>query len=463
MAQNRLPFEIDVEIERGVLTAHAGVPMLIELFQASGAAAVVEERVSTKSRKRGLSAAQMLESLFALWAAGGERAEDLDRLREDAGLAVLLGHGLPAAQTARDFLEQFDADGLPLLQAGPKAQVPAESANLQGLAAANRAILAELQRRRPQRVATLDVDATVIPCTKRAAKPTYDGQRGYQPVVALWAEQDAVLAEEFRDGNVPAGSGNRRVVEAAVAALPPGVERMLLRGDSALYEHELLRWLEARGIGYGISADMSRELRAAISALPEAAWGFESEDGEVVRHWAEVTFVPDDHLFRRDRPPPPRYLALRISKKQGRLFADGAEVKHFAIVTNLPDPEGGSGLDLIRWQRGKAGTIEHVHDVLTNDLAAAALPSQKFGANAAWLRANAMLYNLMTLFKVIGLPEDLRAARPKRLRFLVLNIVGKVVRHARQLLLRCTCAFARLLLDRFRVALHALLPALAGE
>ncbi len=37
MTGNRMPFEIDVEIERGVLTGHGGIAMLIELFQATGA------------------------------------------------------------------------------------------------------------------------------------------------------------------------------------------------------------------------------------------------------------------------------------------------------------------------------------------------------------------------------------------------------------------------------------------
>jgi hypothetical protein len=96
-----------------------------------------------------------------------------------------------------------------------------------------------------------------------------------------------------------------------------------------------------------------------------------------------VPYVPSDGVSTKDRPAPPRYLALRIEKKQERLFADGGDVKHFAIVTNRPDPEGGCGLDLIHWQRGKAGTVEHTHHVLTNELAARALPSQKFGANAA--------------------------------------------------------------------------------
>ena len=56
------------------------------------------------------------------------------------------------------------------------------------------------------RTATLDVDATLIRGDKRAAKRPYDGNRGYQPVLALWAEQAGILADEFRDGkSLPSG------------------------------------------------------------------------------------------------------------------------------------------------------------------------------------------------------------------------------------------------------------------
>jgi len=44
-------------------------------------------------------------------------------------------------------------------------------------------------------------------------------------VLAPWAAQDVILADEFRDGNVPARSGNCRVVNAP-AALPRGVDKM---------------------------------------------------------------------------------------------------------------------------------------------------------------------------------------------------------------------------------------------
>jgi hypothetical protein len=452
MTQTRLPFELDQGAETAALTAHAGVPLVIEAFRTSGAAALVDASVVIKRRKRGLTPSQLVEGLFSLWAAGGERCEDLASLREDTALALLLGHGLPAPQTTRDFLDAFEEEVPPLWQ-GERCHVQGEGERLQGLAKASRRLIGFLQERRPQAVATIDIDATILDSQKRAARWTYDGRTGFQPVVALWAEQDVVLADEFRDGNVPAGTGNRRVIEQALAALPPGVDKVRLRGDSALYEQPLLRWLEARGVGYAISADMSREFAAAIRELPESVWQIEREDSDVVRDWAEVPYVPSDGVAAKGRPAPPRYLALRITKKQGRLFADGGDVKHFAIVTNRPDPEGGSGLDLIHWQRGKAGTVEHTHHVLTNELAAEALPSQKFGANAAWFRLNAMLYNLLSAFKRIALPEELHSARPKRLRFLLLNGIGKVVRHARETVLRLVGEARRRLADAARLAL----------
>ena len=448
----RLPFELDQRAETGFITAHGGVPLLIEAFRTSGAAAMLDTSVVIKRRKRGLTPSQLVEGLFSLWAAGGERCEDLAQLREDAALALLLGHGLPAPQTARDFLDAFDEAAPPLWQ-GERCQVQGEGERLQGLAKANRRLIGFLHERRPLAVATIDVDATILESQKRSALATSDGRTGYQPVVALWAEQDVILADEFRDGNVPAGSGNRRVVEQALAALPGGVDAIRLRGDSALYEQALLRWLEAKGIGYAISADMSRELAAALRALPEGAWHIEGEDGDALRHWAEVAYVPSDGVFAKDRPAPPRYLALRITKKQGRLFADGAEVKHFAIVTNRPDPDGGNGLDLIRWHRAKAGTVEHTHHVLTNELAAEALPSQRFGADAAWFRLNVLLYNLLSAFKRVALPAELHSARPKRLRFVLFNGVGRVVRHARETVLRLVGAARRRLADAARLAL----------
>ena len=138
--------------------------------------------------------------------------------------------------------------------AGRQGQRPDETAPLLGLAKANAELVLDLQCRRPVKTATLDIDATVIPCDKRAAKRVYDGNRGYQPVLALWAEQDVILADEFRDGNVPAGCGNRRVVEKALAALPGGIEQDL----SARRQRALRARADGAGSTSGRSATRSR-------------------------------------------------------------------------------------------------------------------------------------------------------------------------------------------------------------
>ncbi|MDH4083538.1 MAG: transposase [Nitrospira sp.] len=103
--------------------------------------------------------------------------------------------------------------------------------------------------------------------------------------------------------------------------------------------------------------------------------------------------------------------------------------------------------------------MEHTHHVFKNELAAAALPSGKFGANAAWFRLNILTDNLLSALKRLALPGDVSDARPKRLRFLVFNTVGKVVHHARQTLLRLTTAAQQALLALARSKIVALSPA----
>jgi hypothetical protein len=451
----RLPFEIDDTVDPSLVTSRAGVPLAIELFRQLGVAATIDAEIAVKQRQRGLRPSQLVETLVALWVAGGDRCQDLATLREDQALATLLGYALPAPTTVRDFLEAFHAEDLPLWQAGPQAAIPEESAPLAGLGQANRTLVAGLQQGAPERMATLDVDATLLESHKDAATVAYDGTRGYQPVVVLWAEQDVILHDEFRDGHVPAGCGNQRVLERAVAQLPPGVTQIRLRADSALYATEVLRWCEAHAIEYAISADLSKQLRAEILRLPAAAWQLEREDGEARREWAEVPYVPDDQDYRKARPCLRRYLAIRLVKRQGSLFADGRSVQHFAVVTNRP----GDGLALLQWHREKAGTVEHTHHVLKNELAAGALPSGKFGANAAWFRLSVLTYNLLTALKRLTLPGDFATARPKRLRFLLFNTVGKVVHHARRTLLRLTGAIQLALMVAVRQRIAALAPA----
>lgn len=272
-----------------------------------------------------------------------------------------------------------------------------------------------------------------------------------------------IVADEFRDGNVPAGMGNLRIIQRAVAAFPGKFNEIWFRGNCAHYEHDAMAWMNTNAIRYAISVRMSPQIKECIEALPENHWKPAGEKTDAIRDWAEIKYVPCDGNTSKDLTTPRHYLAIRIKPKQGELLSDGSSLKHFVIVTNRNDPDGGTGIDLIQWQRKKAGTIEHAHDVLLNELAGWCLPSQKFGANAAWLRINVLLYSLLSAFKRVSLPEEMHYVRPKRLRFLVLNTVGTIIRHARETLLGCADAVVWAMADATRVAFRLLRPALAGE
>jgi hypothetical protein len=431
------------------------VPLVVRAFRSLGLPATIREQVHIKQRERGYDEATYVESFVVLNAAGGDCVDDLARLREDRALSQLLGHEIPSPRAALEFLYQFHdeekiAAAKQRREPGEIAYIPEETAELQGLGWVNRALVQRLGERCPeQRIATVDQDATIIESRKQEALRTYEGERGYQPMLAVWAEMDVVLADEFRDGNVPAMMAPLTVAKRAFAALPETVERYYFRGDSACHENDLLNWLrdEKRTegpqgfIGFAISARMTEALQEAILAVPEAEWkAYGEPHPNEMRECAEVPFVPSEKSEHKDSKPL-RYVAIRITKKQGELFEDGLKVRRFAILSNIWDWPAAR---LIQWHREKAGTVEAVHDVVKNELAGGVLPSKYFGANAAWLRLVVIAHNVMTALKRLALPAELLDARPKRLRFLIFNIPGRVVHHARGVLLRLVTSCQRL-------------------
>jgi hypothetical protein len=437
MRRKELAGVLGVELAPGLeesTTPYAGVSLLIELMRRCGVDAVSNRVLATK---KGLSAGQMVEGFAVLGALGGECLEDFAILRRDRGLEALLGYRPPAVETARQYLDRFHDEKL--LEGRPEqgAFVPMEPSGLAGLGVVNGQVIRNyVVVMAPGREVTLDVDAHLVPTTKQEAFVCYEGYPAYQPLLVGWAETGLVLADEFRDGNVPAGHGIKELVDRAYEALPVGEWQVKVRSDSAAYQWDVLDHWNDRGWQFAVSADMSPQLRSEIGKLSAEDWHYwAKEAGGKVREWAEVAYVPSRKVESKAAPVY-RYVAVRVRPAQGLLIDDGTDregVRHFAVVTNRWDL---GGEELLRWHRGKAGTIEQVHRVIKDELGGGVYPSGKFGANAAWLRLQVITYNLLELLKAAALPPEMRHARPKRLRFVVFTHMGKLVSHAGQRIMK---------------------------
>jgi hypothetical protein len=447
---HKTPFVLDARPLLEATSPHAGALSISRAYRALGVPQLVSANLNLRKRQRSFSEGQLIESICLLQTVGGECPEDMRLLLGDQCLERGLGYELPSVTAVREFLERFHDRELEKLR--PKREVQKSfifpsSAPVTALQEVQSGLVRRIaklyeEQGAPQRIATVDQDATIIESHKQAAYCHYEDGRGYQPMVAVWAETDLVLADEFRDGNVPAKQDPLACAKLAFAALPESVRQRYFRGDSACHEKELLDWLQQEErqkepggrIGFAISAVMSEPLGQALRRIAEANWkSFGKEDDGTLRQWAEVDFVPSDK-YERKNGQPLRYVGLRLLKPQGVLFKDGTDRHFHAVITNQQQTDGGRLLD---WHREKAGTVEHTHDEVKNELGGGHVPSQRFGVNSAWFKIALLTYNIVSAIKGLCLEGEERTARLKRFRLLLIHVAGRMNRNNCVMGLRC--------------------------
>jgi hypothetical protein len=279
---------------------------------------------------------------------------------------------------------------------------------------------------------TIDADASVIFSEKDSCLGTYKGGTGYQPIQAIWAEKQIVIAEEFRDGNVPASFRALEFLKKCENNLPKGTA-FSLRSDGAWYQWEVLEYCTKKKIPFSITADLSQGLMRFVKEIPEQDFKPLSkitEKGKIQTEfeYAEISFstasLPRKEI--RQRMMGYRYLIIRKKRKQVDLIE--GEYHYQGIVTNM----NWKAERQIAWHYERAGSIEHVIRSLKIDFAGGKLPCSTFGANAAWWRITCLTHNLVQALKLIALPFEYFYTRMKKLRFKLFCVAGKIVKHARQ-------------------------------
>ncbi len=231
----------------------------------------------------------------------------------------------------------------------------------------------------------LDLDATLVEAhaDKQGAAPTYKHGFGFQPL-GCWLDRGdgtgEALAMILRPGN--AGSNTAadhvKVLAMALLALPKQARGrpILVRADSAGATHTFVNDLVRRNLWFSIGFDCDSRVQQAI--------------------------LDDAH---------------------GHRFQ--------VFITNQPDPDPAI---LEARHRPHAHVEDRIRGAKATGLRN--LPFHGFAANDAWLTLVCIAQTLVCWAQALLLSGDCKVAEPKTLRYRLWHTAGRIVHHARRVIVR---------------------------
>jgi hypothetical protein len=384
------------------LTSHAGTVLLHDFAQRLGVEEMLDEELHVKTRERGYGESEAISGLVYNVILGGEHLSDLEVLRGDPGTQELLeAEGILAPTTAGEFLRKFDIGDVRDLQ---------------------RVQLRLQERVRPHQRATtctIDLDSSIyeqVSTRKEGSTKAYNGEIGYHPLLAFWAEEGELLFSHLRRGSAHTARNVLWFLRQTLKRVPQTAVKKL-RADSGFYSKGVVEWCEAAGFTFTITADQTEPLLEAITAVPEQCWHPlpEYELAEVT----ELRYQPTG--WSR----PYRYVIKRevAETKTGELYW-----KYHATVTNEEDL---GAREVVVWHLQHAA-MENAIKEHKSGFGLEKLPTQKFHANWAYLLIGQLAFNLVAWFKRLVLPASYHCTTIKTIRHHLLNLAGKIVHTARR-------------------------------
>ena len=410
----------EVTTDGAGVVGHAGAALLRELADRVGLTAALGWRGPQGRRHPD---AAVLRDLAVMLADGGDCLSDLAVLRDQP---ELFG---PVASTATAWrvVERTasDPDGLARLRAA-RAHARARAWTAGG---------------DPEvELLVIDADATLVLAhadAKEGAAGTYKHTFGFAPLLAYLDRGLAPgepLAGLLRPGNAPAGAAGDLIelVDLALAQLPAAERPVLVRSDSAGGSSKLAGHLRERGIGFTLGMQIDAHVREAIAAQPEHAWTPAIEPDGQVRDGAEVCELTgwiDLHTW----PAGTRVICRRENAHPGAQlrFTDHDGHRFQVFLTDQADP------DLARLElrhRQRARVEDRIRAAKATGLAN--LPFDRWRRNQVWLELVLAAQDLTGWTQALLLDGALAVAEPKALRYRLLHVAARVVRHARRLILR---------------------------
>lgn len=304
----------------------------------------------------------------------------------------------------------------------------------------------------------LDIDSSLVDVhseNKQGAAPTYKKGYGFHPLFVFADATGEPLAAKLRPGNAaPNDTADLlEVIDEAVSQLPAeaaaghrrgddpdlvGVE-VVVRSDSA-GENTFAEGCRKRNLGFQTVARKKMAVSAAISVANDDPGRWQpavnqdgsrvedDDDGDPKSEVCEVTDLVDLSMWPEDTRLIIRREPLHPGAQQ-TLF-DHLDYRFWGHYTD----QKGTPAELDRQMRAHAHVEDHIQRLKDSGLER--FPFTSFEANQAWVQVVSWAAVLVAWFQLLCLTGELARAKPKRLRWTLWHAPARIIRTARQDILR---------------------------
>jgi hypothetical protein len=300
----------------------------------------------------------------------------------------------------------------------------------------------------------LDIDSTLVEVhseNKQGTAATYKRGFGFHPMLCFADATGEALGARLRPGNATANTiaDHLGVLDDAIAQLPaeiavghtPGdpaaaVGRpVVVRTDSAGCTNGFITGCRDRNIGFAVVARSTKEITAAISRTytetNPARWApARRQDGQIregaqvaeLTDLADTTAMPDGTRLIMRREP--------LHPGAPRSLFPSTEFRYWGHWTD----QEGDPVTLDATMRAHAHVEDHIRRLKDSGLCR--FPFTDLDANRAWLATVCFAGDLVRWFQLLCLVGHLARAEPKTLRWRLWHAPARLVRHARQDIVR---------------------------
>lgn len=303
----------------------------------------------------------------------------------------------------------------------------------------------------------IDIDATLVTAhsDKEGAEPTFKRGFGFAPMCTFVDHGQhgtgETLGIDLRPGKASPWNSNDHLaaLDAALVQLPENERgQVLVRADTGACSKVFLHHITDAGLEYSIGFQAQDTVKAAIEAIPEQAWRAaldgdgEPRDGAQVAEltaWmpAPVTQNRTSRPGPKDWPDRMRVIARRERPHPGAQLRltdhNGWRITCFATNTKGP---GWTLAALEVRHRQRARCEDRIRAL--KDTGLRNLPFHGYAQNRIWVEVVALATDLLAWMQTLAFDQTEPARRwePKRLRFRILAVAGRIIRGGRRRRLR---------------------------